>query len=66
MKQTERLRLKPVNLYFNPIELSMIVSTLNNAMLSYMSVFHFDQALKCADFILDTYHKDAEFFFRKA
>jgi hypothetical protein len=35
-------------------------------MLAYTSVFHFDEALKCADFILDNYHKDPEFYFRKA
>jgi hypothetical protein len=48
------------------IEMSMIVSTLHNAMLAYMSVFHFDEALKCADLILENYHKDTEFYFRKA
>ena len=46
--------------------MSMIVSTLHNAMLAYMSVFHFEEALKCADLILENYHKDAEFYFRKA
>jgi hypothetical protein len=35
-------------------------------MLAYTSVFNFDEALKCADFILDNYHKDPEFYFRKA
>ena len=49
-----------------PIEMSMIVSTLHNAMLAYMSVFHFDEALKCVDLILDNYHQDSEFYFRKA
>ena len=39
-----------------PIEMSMIVSTLHNAMLAYMSVFHFEEALKCVDLILDNYH----------
>ena len=48
------------------IEMSMIVSTLHNAMLAYMSVFHFEEALKCADLILENYHKDTEFYFRKA
>jgi hypothetical protein len=35
-------------------------------MLAYMSVYHFDEALKCADFILDTYPPQLEIYFRKA
>lgn len=35
-------------------------------MLSYMSVYHFDEALKCADLIIDQYSKDPDFYFRKA
>lgn len=48
------------------IELSFVVSTLHNAMLAYMSVYHFDEALKCADLIIDTYCQDSEFYYRKA
>lgn len=31
---------------------SMIVGTLINSMLAYMSVYHFDEAQKCINFIL--------------
>ena len=44
----------------------MIIGTLMNSMLTYMSVFHFDEANKCIDFILDQYTKDPEVYFRKA
>ena len=44
----------------------MIVGTLINSALSYMSVFHFQEAMKCVDFILDQYLKDPEIYFRKA
>ena len=44
----------------------MIVGTLVNSMLAYMSVFHFQEAMKCVDFLLDQYLKDAEIYFRKA
>ena len=42
----------------NPITIidhSMIVGTLVNSMLAYMSMFHFEEAMKCIDFILDSY-----------
>jgi len=35
-------------------------------MLAYMSMFHFEEALKCANFILDTYNQEPEIYFRKA
>lgn len=35
-------------------------------MLAYMSIFHFEDANKCADFLLDTYTKEPEIYFRKA
>jgi hypothetical protein len=44
----------------------MIVGTLVNCMLAYMSMFHFGEALKCANFIIEQYTKDAEIYFRKA
>lgn len=44
----------------------MITTTLVNSMLAYMSLFHFEEAMKCADLILDTYIKDAEIYYRKA
>ena len=44
----------------------MTAGTLVNAMLAYMSMFHFDEALKCADFIIESYTTDAEIYFRKA
>lgn len=44
----------------------MTVGTIVNAMLAYMSVFHFDEAMKCADLILDQFFKDSEIYFRKA
>jgi hypothetical protein len=52
---TSRLKLVR-SLLNNTIGLSMIVITLHNAMLAYISVFHFDEALKCANLILETYH----------
>jgi len=67
MNAIEKLRQKLViNIILILLELSILVGTLHNAMLAYTSVFHFDEALKCADFILDHYHKDPEFYFRKA
>ncbi|CDW77840.1 UNKNOWN [Stylonychia lemnae] len=33
---------------------------------TYMSLFHFDEAMKCADLILDNYIKDPEIYFRKS
>ena len=39
---------------------------MNNAMLAYMSIFHFEDARKCADFLLETYTKEPEIYFRKA
>ncbi|TNV82024.1 hypothetical protein FGO68_gene6596 [Halteria grandinella] len=47
-------------------KLNFVVSTLNNSMLAYMSIFHFDEAKKCADFLLDTYTQEPEIYFRKA
>jgi len=44
----------------------MIIGTLINGMLAYMSLYHFEEALKCANFILDTYTQDSELYFRKA
>jgi hypothetical protein len=38
------------------LELSIVVSTLNNAMMAYASVFHFDEAVKCADLIIEHFH----------
>lgn len=46
--------------------MSILGSTLHNAMLAYMSMYHFEDALKCADFILETLHKEPEIYFRKA
>lgn len=44
----------------------MIVGTLVNSMLAYMSMFHFEEAMKCADLILDSYLQDPEIYYRKA
>jgi len=44
----------------------MIVGTLVNSMLAYMSLFHFEEAMKCADLILENYIKDPEIYFRKS
>jgi hypothetical protein len=57
MRLIERLKLRLVSpsLSLNIIGLSISVSTLHNAMLAYMSMFHFEEALKCVDFILDNY-----------
>lgn len=44
----------------------MLVGTLINTALAYMSVFHFDEALKCVDFILNEVFEDADIYFRKA
>jgi hypothetical protein len=37
-------------------------------MLAYASVFHFDEALKCADLLIDHFfqHHEPEIYFRKA
>ncbi len=45
---------------------ALVVGTLVNSMLAYMSLFHFDEAKKCADLIIDTYWNDPEIIFRKA
>ncbi len=39
---------------------------MHNSMLACMSMFHFEEALKCADFLLDNYNQEPEIFFRKA
>ena len=44
----------------------MIVSSLMNIMLAYMAMFHFEEALKCADYILEYHTSDPEIYFRKA
>jgi hypothetical protein len=44
----------------------MLVGTLVNSMLAYMSVYHFEEALKCANFIIKNYVQNAEIYFRKA
>lgn len=44
----------------------MMVGTLVNSMLAYMSLFHFEEAMKCADLILDSYLQVPEIYFRKA
>ena len=44
----------------------MLVTTLLNATLAYMSVFHFDEALKCTNFLLNEIVEDPEIYFRKA
>ena len=43
----------------------MISGTLVNSMLAYMSLFHFEEAMKCADLLLDSFLKDPEIYFRK-
>lgn len=48
------------------IDQAMVVGTLVNSMMAYSSVFHFEEAMKCADLILDHYLKDPEIYFRKA
>jgi hypothetical protein len=35
-------------------------------MLAYMSLYHFDEAFKCADFLLDEVLEDPEIYYRKA
>ena len=54
------------NMIISLIDQSMIVGTLVNSMLAYMSLFHFEEAMKCADLILDNYIKDPEIYFRKS
>ena len=44
----------------------MLVTTFLNATLAYMSVFHFDEALKCTNFLLNEIAEDPEIYFRKA
>ena len=49
------------------LELSMIIGTLLNSTLSYMSMHHFEEALKTVNFIIDkNYWRDPEIYFRKA
>lgn len=57
---------KKYRIIFLFLDESMIVGTLVNSMLAYMSLFHFEEALKCADFILDHHIKDPEIYYRKA
>jgi hypothetical protein len=64
--ETSRQRLVSLKQSYHLIDQNMIVGTLVNSMLSYMSVFHFEEAMKCADFILDQYLKDPEIYYRKA
>jgi hypothetical protein len=33
----------------------MVVGTMVNAILAYMSLYHFEEAMKCCEFILDKY-----------
>jgi hypothetical protein len=35
-------------------------------MLAYMSIFHFEEARKCADFLLEGYTQEPEIYYRKA
>jgi hypothetical protein len=44
----------------------MIIGTMLNSMLAYMSIYHFEEALKCADFLLDEVYEDPEIYYRKA
>lgn len=44
----------------------MIVGTLVNSTLSYMSMHHFDEANKAVDYTIEHYWKDPELYFRKA
>ena len=44
----------------------IVLGTIVNAMLAYMSVYHFEEAMKCCNFVIDTYTQDAEIYYRKA
>lgn len=44
----------------------MLVGSLINSALAYMSMHHFDEASKAVDFIINNYWKDPELYFRKA
>ena len=44
----------------------MIIGLMMNSMFAYMSVFHFEEALKCANFLLEEVFEDPEIYFRKA
>lgn len=67
MKKTGRLKLTQVISYLIfSLDKAMLFSTLLNSALAYMSVFHFDEASKCIDFILNEVYEDSEIFFRKA
>jgi hypothetical protein len=51
----------------NFLEISMIVGSLINCMLSYLSMHHFEEATKVVNFLLDNnYWNDPELYFRKA
>ena len=44
----------------------MVVGTVSNSMLAYMSVFHFEEAEKCIEFILEHSIQTPFLYFRKA
>lgn len=48
------------------IDQNMIIGTIINSMLAYMSMFHFEEAQKCSDFLLNDILCDPEIYYRKA
>lgn len=64
--ESSKLRLVIIDYVIFIIDMNMIIGTLVNSMLAYMSLYHFEEAEKCADFILDHYLKDPEIYYRKA
>jgi hypothetical protein len=44
----------------------MIVGSLINSALSYMSMHHFKEAKRAVNYTLENYWKDPEVYFRKA
>ena len=44
----------------------MIVGTMVNSMMAYMSLFHFEEAEKCINFVLESYMQQPDLYYRKA
>lgn len=60
-KKIQSLNETPVSLIFIDkigIDEQMVVGAILNSMFAYMSLFHFDEARKCVDYIIDNYSQE--------
>jgi hypothetical protein len=44
----------------------MLVGSMLNSALAYMSMHHFEEAGKCIEYMIEHYWKDPELYFRRA